>query len=143
MTDFEVRLWRGDSSALVADFSGLVPGPDGLLPPIPAGDYRARVTFPDGGAGGDHLAIDTRAIIVKGGRAVLQLGSQAGGRLFFRIESRLGRDVPVDITLDTGLGRRQVGDLFEPASGRSVPLRLGASGLSARIAAGSYRLRAT
>jgi hypothetical protein len=155
---FRVNLWLQDSSAVVADFSGLVPDADGVLPPIPTGYYMVRLTFPaqpgrvlEPGRPqrlGDHYSVDTFATVRDGERSNVRLTTHRGGRLRLWIEPGSDAHVPLSISLEDVLGGkpRRVGHLSEenPAGQlRGAGPALGGSGFSDLIPAGSYVLRAT
>ena len=154
---FKVNLWLQDANTSIADFSGLIPGTDGVLTPIPTGYYMVRVTFPaqPGRALapgrpqrlGDHYSVDTFASVGDGERSTVQLTTHRGGRLRLWIEPETEGHVPLSISLEDVLGGkpRRVGHLSEetPAGQlRGAGPALGGSGFSDLIAPGSYVLRA-
>ena len=146
---YSATLWREDDSVMIADYSNLEPDADGLLPPIPVGEYRVRAVFPGFAGGGspiDYFSATGRARIEAGRTTTLGLTTTRGGRLHLRLTDPGGdgERVAVRLTLEDGqrsLPIHNLVTLLEQGTRWGSPT-LGSHGITDLLAIGVYTLRA-
>ncbi|MEM7201202.1 MAG: sigma-70 family RNA polymerase sigma factor [Planctomycetota bacterium] len=142
---YTVTLFMQDSSSIVADFSGLAPDVEGVLPSVPTGPYGVRAVFEDR----HYFAADGTVVVRAGEVATLRLVARRGGRLRFALGDAALRQTNGDQGLrlvleDASGASTELHSLVEWRADGSVIVespRPGVSGVSRLLEPGWYRVQ--